>query len=142
MKGTELSQRQIESTRTELVTISKELASYSVPFPSPRYIAHMSMECSMPSVMACTFTIELCSGESELFAEYTIWELRNLKPSTVLSIPTQLYEFGVLQTAPTNASTDFSSTTDVSALSLTAMLPGEATSPPAFCIHSLILNWT
>ncbi|EXJ65233.1 hypothetical protein A1O7_01574 [Cladophialophora yegresii CBS 114405] len=212
MKGTELYQRQIELIRTELVSISEQLASHSIPFWSPRYNAHMSMESSMPSVigylagllhnqnnvateasafttvlekkvgdslcrmlgfntivsgkvvgpsgqtlnsktepagwghitcggsvanlesiwaarnlkfyplslrlaiekgplsfLSGAFKIDLCSGESKLFTKCTTWELLNLKPSTVLNIPTQLYEeFGVSQTALTNAFTDFS----------------------------------
>jgi hypothetical protein len=58
--------------------------------------------------LSSAFKVELCSGESKLFTECSTWELLNLKPSTVLNIPTQLYEeFGISQTALTNAFTDF-----------------------------------
>ncbi|KAI1171294.1 pyridoxal phosphate-dependent transferase [Nemania sp. FL0916] len=38
------------------------------------------------------FSIENCKGEKKLFGELSTWEMLNLKPSTVLDIPTRLYE--------------------------------------------------
>lgn len=45
------------------------------------------------------FKIELCSGDTKKFMECSTWELLNLKPSTILNIPDQLFQqFGVSQT--------------------------------------------
>lgn len=55
------------------------------------------------------FRIETCDGTVKLFAHCTTWELLNLKPSTVLNIPTMLYDsFGVSQTTLTNVLANFS----------------------------------
>ncbi|PLB48502.1 PLP-dependent transferase [Aspergillus steynii IBT 23096] len=51
MKRTELYRRQLEKLNHELDTIGKWLRDHSVPFFSPRYNAHMSMETSMPSLI-------------------------------------------------------------------------------------------
>lgn len=42
------------------------------------------------------FEVELCTGETKLFAEASAWELMNLKPTTVFDIPERLQnEFGI-----------------------------------------------
>lgn len=59
MKETELYQKQLEMLTYELDVITEQLSRYSVPFWSPRYNAHMSMESSMPSVIGCMYPITL-----------------------------------------------------------------------------------
>ena len=45
------------------------------------------------------YSVELCSGEQKEFMKCTSWELLNLKPSTILNIPQDLYEgYGISQT--------------------------------------------
>ena len=51
MQGSELFQAQIALLESELSAITEELNQHSVPFWSPRYNAHMSMENSMPAVI-------------------------------------------------------------------------------------------
>jgi hypothetical protein len=204
MRETGLFKEQLDRLDKELDCIGKQLRANSVPFWSPRYNAHMSMETTMPSligyllglfhnqnnvaleaspmttiiegkvgVQLCTmlgygvppdvstqqpnmplscprqvygwghitcdgsvanleaiwaarnlkfyplslqlaikedgdlkflssvnFSIELCNGRRKQFIECDTWELLNLKPSTVLNIPQELYDsFGVSQTA-------------------------------------------
>ena len=55
MKGSELYQMQLQRLDHELECIGKWLTKHSVPFFSPRYNAHMSMETSMPSLIGCMF---------------------------------------------------------------------------------------
>ena len=44
------------------------------------------------------FTVELCNGQKKAFMKCTVWELLNLKPSTVLDLPRQLYKtYGISQ---------------------------------------------
>ena len=38
------------------------------------------------------FVVENCKGDQKLFTNLSTWELLNLKPSTVLNIPTQLLD--------------------------------------------------
>ncbi|KAH8423228.1 pyridoxal phosphate-dependent decarboxylase family protein [Aspergillus melleus] len=203
MKGSELYQMQLQRLDHELECIGEWLTKHSVPFFSPRYNAHMSMETSMPSLigyilglfqnqnnvaleaspvtsiiegdvgkqlcrmlgyraplntdapatsrsesvdntpdgwghitcdgsvanleaiwalrnlkfyplslsLAITngdlkflkdvkFEVELSNGSVKRFLDCTSWELLNLKPSTILEFPQQLYEqYGVSQTA-------------------------------------------
>ena len=42
--------------------------------------------------LTSTFRIKLCTGSDKLFADCTPWELLNLDPPTVVSIPEQLKE--------------------------------------------------
>lgn len=51
MQGSPLFQAQIERLESELSAITEQLNLHSVPFWSPRYNAHMSMENSMPAVI-------------------------------------------------------------------------------------------
>jgi hypothetical protein len=53
MKRTGLYRRQLEKLDYELDSVGKWLREHSVPFFSPRYNAHMSMETSMPSLIGC-----------------------------------------------------------------------------------------
>ncbi|KAK1148911.1 hypothetical protein N8T08_007583 [Aspergillus melleus] len=190
MKGSELYHLQLQRLDHELECIGKWLTKHSVPFFSPRYNAHMSMETSMPSLIGsleaspvtsiiegdvgkqlcrmlgyraplntdapatsrsesvdnipdgwghitcdgsvanleaiwalrnlkfyplslslaiskgdlkfleAKFEIELSDGSVKRILDCSSWELLNLKPSTVLDFPQQLYEqYGVSQTA-------------------------------------------
>ncbi|KAE8422855.1 PLP-dependent transferase [Aspergillus pseudocaelatus] len=207
MKRTGLYRQQLQKLDYELDTVGEWLREHSVPFFSPRYNAHMSMETSMPSLIGfitglfqnqnnvaleaspvtsviegdvgkqlCSmlgyrtppekpvpgasksenetpygwghitcdgsvanleaiwaarnlkfyplslklaitktdgnlrflkdvkFEIEICDGTLKSFSDCSSWELLNLKPSTVLNIPKQLYkQFGISQTALANA---------------------------------------
>ncbi len=54
------------------------------------------------------FEVQLCDGNQKMFMDCTTWELLNLTPSTVLNIPTRLYDdFGVSQSALTAAMRDY-----------------------------------
>jgi len=69
----------------------------------------LAIESSSLRYLADVFEIELCTGKKKKFAQCDTWELLNLKPSTVLNIPDQLFnDFGVSQTALTNAFSAFS----------------------------------
>lgn len=57
MKATGLYKSQIEKLKFELGNLTYLLTQHSVPFWSPRYNAHMSMETSMPAVVGCKYTI-------------------------------------------------------------------------------------
>jgi hypothetical protein len=49
------------------------------------------------------FTVELCTGETKLFADASSWELLNLKPETVFDLPERLQsEFGISSQALAN----------------------------------------
>lgn len=55
------------------------------------------------------FRVQTCDGTEKLFSDCSTWELLNLKPSTVLNIPTMLYKkFGVSQNTLTKVLADFS----------------------------------
>jgi hypothetical protein len=53
MKATNLYQDQICALEERLEWVTSMLSKASVPFWSPRYNAHMSMESSMPAVIGC-----------------------------------------------------------------------------------------
>jgi hypothetical protein len=54
------------------------------------------------------FEIELCTGIEKAFLKCSDWELLNLKVSTVLGIPDQLYsQYGISQTYLQNALNDY-----------------------------------
>lgn len=46
------------------------------------------------------FEVELCDGSVKPFLDCSSWELLNLKPSTILDLPQQLYkQFGISSSA-------------------------------------------
>jgi hypothetical protein len=53
MRETGLFKEQLDRLDKELDCIGKQLRANSVPFWSPRYNAHMSMETTMPSLIGC-----------------------------------------------------------------------------------------
>lgn len=55
MKATELYQKSIARLDETFDWVTKWLSKTSVPFWSPRYNAHMSMESTMPSVVGCMY---------------------------------------------------------------------------------------
>ncbi|CAG8788122.1 32436_t:CDS:2 [Gigaspora margarita] len=52
----------------------------------------LSIEEGQLSFIGKNFSIELANGSVKLFKDCTTWELLNLKPTTVLSIPERLYQ--------------------------------------------------
>lgn len=75
MKKNELFTANIQRLTDELRAVSYMLSQHSVPFWSPRYNAHMSVESSMPGVIGCEFFTALMSlqnSESFRFGHYDV----------------------------------------------------------------------
>ncbi|RUP48982.1 pyridoxal phosphate-dependent transferase, partial [Jimgerdemannia flammicorona] len=72
------------------------LMNYAV-YPLMRIYLRNAIGKTAPlSYIADTFNVELCTGQEKLFKDLSAWELLNLKPSTVLSIPQRLFdEYGI-----------------------------------------------
>ncbi|QRV81992.1 Pyridoxal-dependent decarboxylase conserved domain [Ceratobasidium sp. AG-Ba] len=64
----------------------------------------MAMEKGAPlEHIRSKFMVELCTGEQKLFSEASVWELLNLKPTTVFEIPERLeHEFSISSTFLSN----------------------------------------
>ncbi|KAF8466153.1 pyridoxal phosphate-dependent transferase [Kalaharituber pfeilii] len=55
------------------------------------------------------FDVEICEGQRKPFKDCSVWELLNLRPLTVLSIPNRLWdEYGISQTFLEQALNDYS----------------------------------